>query len=36
MYGYFEGQNPANSLVEITALAQPGLDVEIEAIAVLD
>ena len=36
MYSYFEGQNPANSLVEITALAQPGLDVEIEAIAVLD
>ena len=34
---YFEGQNPANSLVEISALAQPGLDIdiEIEAIAVL-
>lgn len=33
---YFRGQNPTNSLVEITALAQPGLDIEIEAIAVLD
>jgi enamine deaminase RidA (YjgF/YER057c/UK114 family) len=29
----FEGQYPANTLVEITALAEPGLDVEIEAIA---
>ena len=36
MYGYFGGENPANSLVEITALAEPGLDVEIEAIAHLD
>lgn len=33
---YFEGQYPANSLIEITALAEPGLDVEIEAIAVLE
>ena len=33
--GYFQGENPANSLVEITALAEPGLDIEIEAIAVL-
>ena len=33
---YFDGQNPANSLVQITALALPGLDIEIEAIAVLD
>ena len=33
---YFRGQNPANSLVEITALAMPGLDIEIEAIVVLD
>ena len=32
---YFEEQYPANSLIEITALAEPGLDVEIEAIAVL-
>ncbi len=32
---YFEEQYPANSLVEITALAEPGLNVEIEAIAVL-
>lgn len=30
---YFESQYPANTLVEITALAEPGLDVEIEAIA---
>ena len=33
---YFEGQNPANSLVEISALALPGLHIEIEAIVVLD
>ena len=33
---FFEGQYPANSLIEISALAEPGLDVEIEAIAVLD
>ena len=33
---YFEGQYPANSLIEISALAEPGLDVEIEAIAVLE
>ena len=33
---YFEEQYPANSLIEISALAEPGLDVEIEAIAVLD
>ena len=32
---YFEGQYPANSLIEISALAESGLDVEIEAIAVL-
>ena len=32
---YFNGQYPANTLVEIGALAEPGLDVEIEAIAVL-
>ncbi len=32
---YFEGKYPANSLIEISALAEPGLDVEIEAIAVL-
>ena len=32
---HFEGQYPANSLIEISALAEPGLDVEIEAIAVL-
>ena len=33
--GHFNGQNPTNSVVEITALAQPGLDIEIEAMAVL-
>jgi len=33
---YFDGENPANSLVEITALALPGLDIEIEAIAIID
>ena len=33
---YFQQQYPANSLVEIRALAESGLDVEIEAIAVLD
>ena len=32
---HFEGKYPANSLIEICALAEPGLDVEIEAIAVL-
>ena len=33
---HFNGQNPANSLIEISALAEPGLDIEIEAIALLD
>ena len=33
---YFKGAYPTNTLVEITALAEPGLDVEIEAIAVID
>ena len=33
---YFQGEYPANSLIEITGLAEPGLDVEIEAIAILD
>lgn len=32
---YFRGQYPANSLLEISALAEPGLDVEIEAIVLL-
>lgn len=33
---FFNGEYPANTLVEIAALAEPGLDVEIEAIAVLE
>ncbi len=33
---FFKGNYPANTLVEIGALAEPGLDVEIEAIVVLD
>ena len=33
---YFEGQYPANSLLEITALAEQGLDVEIEAVVILE
>ena len=32
---FFQGQYPANTLVEITALAEDGLDVEIEAIVEL-
>ena len=36
MAKHFKEQYPANSLIEITALAEPGLDVEIEAIVVLD
>ena len=31
----FQDEYPANSLIEISALAEPGLDVEIEAIVVL-
>ena len=33
---YFKGEYPANPLVELSALAEPGLDVAIEAIAVID
>ena len=33
---YFKGEFPANSLIEISALVEPGLDIEIEAIAVID
>jgi len=32
---YFKGEFPTNTLVEIRALAEPGLDVEIEATALL-
>ena len=32
---FFKGEYPANTLVEITGLAEPGLDVEIEATAAL-
>ena len=33
---YFQGEYPANSLIDISALAESGLDVEIEAVVVLD
>ena len=33
---FFKGRYPANTLVEIGALAEAGLDVEIEAIVVLE
>jgi 2-iminobutanoate/2-iminopropanoate deaminase len=33
---HFEEQYPANSLIEISALAEPGLDVEIEAVVALE
>ncbi len=33
---YFQGEFPTNTLVEIRALAEPGLDVEIEATVLLD
>ena len=33
---FFKGVYPANTLVEIRALAEPGLDVEIEAIVVVE
>ena len=36
MEEFFQGEYPANTLVEIGALAEPGLDVEIEAIAVIE
>lgn len=32
---HFRGEYPANSLIEISALAEPGLDVEIEAVVAL-
>ena len=32
---FFKGDYPTNTLVEITALVEPGLDIEIEATAVL-
>jgi enamine deaminase RidA (YjgF/YER057c/UK114 family) len=33
---YFRGEWPTNSYVEVSALAEPGLDLEITATAVLD
>ena len=33
---HFKEQYPANSLVEISALAEPGLDVEVEAVLILE
>jgi len=33
---YFKGEFPINTLVEIRALAEPGLDVEIEATVLLE
>jgi enamine deaminase RidA (YjgF/YER057c/UK114 family) len=33
---YFKGEFPTNTLVEIGALAEPGLNVEIEATVLLD
>lgn len=33
---YFKGDWPTNSYVEVSALAEPGLDVEITTTAVLD
>ena len=33
---HFQGQYPANSLIEISALAEPGLDVEVEAVVFLE
>ena len=33
---HFQEQYPANSLIEISALAEPGLDVEVEAVVILE
>ena len=33
---HFKGEFPTNSYVEVSALAEPGLDVEIDTVAVLD
>ena len=33
---FFEGEYPTNALLEISGLAEDGLDIEIDAIAVLD
>ena len=34
--GFFKGEYPTNSYVEVSALAEPGLNVELTATAVLD
>ena len=34
--GYFKGEFPTNALIEVSGLAEDGLAIEIEAIAVLD
>ena len=33
---HFQEQYTANSLIEISALAEPGLDVEVEAVVILE
>ena len=33
---HFQKEYPANSLIEISALAEPGLDVEVEAVVILE
>ena len=33
---FFRDEKPANAIMEVSRLAEPGLEVEIEATAVLD